>query len=470
MEIFSLICSIPHASGNEAALREKLCAVATAAGLQVQVDARGNMAVERPAAPGCSNAPVIILQGHLDMVAQKADGIDFDFDTQAITFQQDGDWFSTGGRTSLGADNGLGVALAMELLLDDTLQCGSLRGLFTVEEETGLCGSRETDPSFLTGDYLINLDSEDDNCFMTGCAGSCRLEAELKAEYTQPLPGSRGIGITLTGMPGGHSGVDIHKPFGNAVKEMAQLLTKEFSTLAISTIDGGTVFNAIPRSITVTGVVPADFVFPDCDAAARRIAAAITPGDGIILRVKDIPAPTEILTAACRQKVLTALNNVPNGVLAWSNRFPGLVETSSNLAAVRSRDGVIELDTSQRSFIYNEQLKATRSVRQTLQEYGFQTRESGSYPPWEPAGNNPLLNTAVSLWEKVTGTKALCTVMHAGVEVADFISKNPSLLAISAGPLIENPHSPSERFSISSVLRVRKWLRATVETAGSEIR
>ena len=458
-QIFSLICSIPHASGNEMALRDRLCSIAAGAGLQVRVDARGNMAVDKAAARGCEKRPVVILQGHLDMVAQKADNVDFDFDRQGISFSRDGDWVSTGGRTSLGADNGLGIALIMELLLDPDWQCGPLRGVFTVEEEAGLCGSREIDPAFLDGRYLINLDSEDDNCFMTGCAGSCRLEAELAVEYTKPAVGGRGIELTLAGLPGGHSGVDIHKPLGNAVKEMVQLLTAEFDSMEISTINGGTVFNALPRSITVAGVLPGDFVVPDCDAIARRIASAITPGNSISLRAVDIPVPETVLTPGCRKNLLSALRELPNGVLAWSRKWKDMVETSSNLAAVRSCRGSVKIDTSQRSFIAGEQEKAVAAAEDIFGRYGFSCRRSGSYPPWEPAAYNPLLDRSVAVWEAVTGTKAECTVMHAGVEVADFISKNPALLAVSAGPLIENPHSPAERFSMASTLRVRKWLR-----------
>lgn len=463
MEIFSLICSIPHASGNEAALREKLSSIALAAGLQVRIDARGNMAVDRAAAEGYENLPAVILQGHLDMVAQKKDGLDFDFNTMGISFRQDGDWVSTGGSTSLGADNGLGVAFAMELLLDPDWRGGPLRGVFTVEEESGLCGSSAIDPVFLQGKYLINLDSEDDNCFMTGCAGSCRLTAELDAEYISPSSGGQGIRIELAGLPGGHSGVDIHKPLGNALKEMARLLAEEFKTLAISTIHGGTVFNALPRNIVVEGVVPEGFVMPDTAVLAGKIASVITPGGEITLRAGKIPVPEQVLSASCREKLVTALNDLPNGVLAWSSRFNGLVETSSNLAVIECCGGKICVDTSQRSFIAEEQRKATEMVREVFCRNSFCCREAGFYLPWEPVEINPLLDRAVAVWEEVTGTKAVCTVMHAGVEVADFISKNPSLLAISAGPLIENPHSPSERFSMASAVRVRKWLRSLLE-------
>ena len=253
LEIFDLICGIPHPSGHEAALRGKLAEIARGAGLRVRIDAAGNMAADRPPSPGFEHLPVIILQAHMDMVPQTAPGVEFDFLRDPIRWRRDGDWISAGGRTSLGADDGIGLALALELLSDRGLRCGALRGVFTVEEETGFGGASRIDPAFLEGGALINLDGEDDALFVVGCAGAARTEGRRRAE-TIPVPaGARGVKITLSGFPGGHSGVDIHKNRGNAIRAMGGLLADALHCVEISELRGGTVFNAIPGSCEVTG-------------------------------------------------------------------------------------------------------------------------------------------------------------------------------------------------------------------------
>lgn len=451
-EIFAIICSVPHTSGNEGALREKLSLIAAENGLVVRVDKRGNMAVDRPASAGFENVPAIIMQGHLDMVAQAAEGVDFDFSSDSISFRQDGDWISTGGRTSLGADNALGVALAMEILLDRNFRCGPLRGVFTVEEETGLCGAAEIDPELLEGKYLLNLDSEDDGAFIAGCAGSTRTTGVMKPEHIHASGGSRGVKITLYGFPGGHSGTDIHKPLGNAVKRMAELLQKELRQVAVSSIDGGTVFNALPRSCSVTGCVPENFTLPEPELP-----------NGVFLRMEDVPLPPAVLPEDCRRALIEALEQIPHGVVTWSRRFAGLPETSSNLAAVKTVNGDLVIDTSQRSFIFAEQQNVVKRVKEIMENNGFASKEEGSYGPWEPAENNRLAATAMEVWREVVGAPCSLTVIHAGLEVADLLRKNPGLEAISAGPLIENPHSPAERFSLASTLRIRKWLHRLLE-------
>ncbi len=462
LEIFDLICGIPHTSGHEAALREKLAGIARDAGLRVRIDAAGNMAVDRPPSSGFEKLPVTILQAHMDMVPQTAPGVEFDFLRDPVRWRRDGDWISAGGRTSLGADDGIGLALALELLLDGDVRCGALRGVFTVEEETGFGGASRIDPAFLEGGALINLDGEDDAFFIVGCAGAARTEGRRRAELIPVRGGARGVKIILSGFPGGHSGVDIHKNRGNAIKAMGELLAEGLRGVEISELRGGTVFNAIPGCCEVIGAVPSGTELPEPETLAAPLRSRTAEGEKIALTYEETPTPGSVLAAESRSALVRAVAELPDGVLAFSGIFDGVVETSSNLATAEVSDGLMRICVSQRSMTDRIREEATEACRRVFAACGFEASVAGAYGAWEASEPTPLVKRAVAVWEEANGGTPSVSVMHAGVEVADFKALHPALEAVSVGPTVETPHSTGERLSVSSTLRVRKWLRMMV--------
>lgn len=459
LEIFDLICGIPHPSGHEAALRDKLAEIARNAGLRVRIDAAGNMAADRPPSPGFERLPVMILQGHMDMVPQTAPGVEFDFLRDPIRWRRDGDWISTGGRTSLGADDGIGLALAMELLLDRELRCGALRGVFTVEEETGFGGASRIDPDFLAGGVLINLDGEDEDLFVVGCAGSAWIEGRRVASRRPAPAGARGVGVRLTGFPGGHSGVDIDKNRGNAIRSMAGLLEGPLRALEISEMRGGTVFNAIPGECAIVGAAPAGWEPPEPELLTASLRRTTAEGEKIALVFEAAPVPETVLAPEDRSALVRVLTEMPDGALASSADFPGVVDTSANLATAEVSGESMRICVSQRSMADSRREEATEKCRGVFAAHGFEAAVGGAYGAWEASEPTPLVRRASAVWEKANGGKPAVSVMHAGVEVADFKAAHPGLEAISLGPAVETPHSPRERLSVSSTLKVRKWLR-----------
>ncbi|MBO5923278.1 MAG: beta-Ala-His dipeptidase [Lentisphaeria bacterium] len=461
---FLKICSIPHPSGHEEKLREFLIHEAGKHNLQYKVDNAGNLAIERPAAPGCEKFPRIILQAHLDMVPQAADGVEFDFLTDSIVPIVEGDWVTTGNRTTLGADDGMGVALIMEALTDKTLQCGALRGVFTVSEETGLGGAEDIDLSFLDGDILFNLDS--DVVFTIGCAGGSRFEgrAVLKSEETT---GNCAIKLQLKGMQGGHSGVDIHRPVGSAAVEMGKILTM-LNNARIASVSAGTLHNAIAREAAAVIVIDEKDqkeLEKFCKTFAAELNNKYTPAENSIIELtteKLTAVPQKVLTSGSRNTLLKVWNALPHGVLEVN--ADGSTGTSSNLAVV---SGTAASEWSfillVRSLYDKKRIEVTGNAMTLLRENGFTAAVDSQYTSWEPRWDSPLLEHACKVYESVVGKPAERFVIHGGLEPGMFCGMNPKLEMLSFAPATQSVHSPQEKLSISDSENIRKLLRKLLE-------
>ena len=462
-EIFELICSIPHPSGHEAALAEALSAMARERGLAVRRDAAGNLRIDRAAAPGFESAPAVLLQAHLDMVPQTAPGVKFDFLTDPIPPEIRGEWVVSGAGTTLGSDNGIGVAAAVALLFDPAWRGGALAGVFTVSEEVGLNGALALSPETLEGIYLLNLDSEEEGELYLGCAGGARLTLAFDAAFRPVSAGMTGVRCTVGGMAGGHSGCNIADRRGNAIRLLARLL-KESPELQIASFDGGTCDNAIPREAVVSGALPAE-TFESfrrrAEAFEREAAGEFDAPPEFRIEVESAPLPEQVWQESFRDRVLDALTGCPDGPTAFDSAL-GVVRTSSNLAAVRSEGERLVVATSQRSQIDAERVALTEAIAERFRAAEATASVSHAYPGWEPRLDSRLFSTAASLYRELFGRKPEPKVIHAGLECGILSGINPKLEILSFGPTLENPHSPGERLDIASVGRFWKFLRELI--------
>ena len=436
--LFDAICAIPHPSGHETRLAAALAALAEKNGLAVQIDVTGNLRIDRPASPGFEDSPQILLQGHLDMVPQALATVDFDFTREPIPLTVEDGWVRSAAGTTLGSDDGIGVAAAMALLLDPELKCGPLAGVFTVSEEVGLNGALALSAEFLKGDFLLNLDSEEEGQLYIGCAGGARLEIDVELPQAAVPPGYTGLCCEIKNLAGGHSGVDIHLRRGNAVAFLARLLEKmpEFEVAALS---GGTLDNVIRR------------IHGRMRAPGWRRAIAAWPA----------VLPERVWERSFREKLVALLATCPNGVRSM-DRALDVVRTSTNLAAVKTDGAQLKIRTSQRSLVDAERQKLTDEIAAHFAPAGGRPTVDNSYPGWEPDPESELLRTAESLYRELFGTPPQVKVIHAGLECGILAGINPALQMISFGPTLIHPHSPSEKLNIASVGRFYEFLRKLV--------
>lgn len=456
--IFSEICSIPHPSGHEEALRDFLKKLAAEAGLKTTVDKTGNLLVEKAASPGMEQHKTVILQCHLDMVPQKNSDCKFDFVKDPISPHIDGDLVKAA-HTTLGADNGIGVAAALALMLDKGIVHGPLKALFTVAEETGLHGALNLSPKFVDGDILLNLDSEEEHRVFTGCAGGVRSNHEFSPEYDAVPLRNSAMNIRISGLKGGHSGCDINAGRGNSLKLMAEMLlaAEERFGLKLADLHGGNLDNAIPREAFATVLMPVSNTDKFADFAAGfevdKVQLFGRAEPGLHIQLTCIKVPDRIFAPDFQGRLLNALNDCPNGVIAMSNAFPGVVETSSNLAAVKNEHGKIIVRTSQRSLKENDKQQLADKICGLFASAGAKCSQDCSYPGWEPRHDSAILKTFCKVHKNISGKEPEAIVIHAGLECGIIHSINPNLDMISFGPEIRNAHSPDESVSISSVAR-----------------
>ena len=456
--IFSDICSIPHPSGHEAALRDFLKKRAEDAGLKAVVDKAGNMLIGKPASPGMEKLKAVILQSHLDMVPQKNSDTKFDFLKDTVKTHIDGDMVKAE-HTTLGADNGIGVAAMMALLLDKDIQHGPLKMLFTVEEETGLIGAGKLSPGFLDGDILINLDSEEEHRVFTGCAGGVRSNHEFTAEYEAAPPRNTAMNIRVSGLKGGHSGCDINSGRANALKLLAEILTaaEERFGLRLADLHGGSQDNAIPREAFATVLMPFSRTDEFADFAAgfevEKVQLFGRAEPNLHIQLICVRVPDRVFKEDFQARLLKSLNDCPNGVVAMSEAFPGIVETSTNLAAVKNEQGRIIVRTSQRSSNEDSKKQLAGRIGDIFASAGAICTRDCDYPGWEPKRNSSILKIFTEVHKAVSGNEPEVVIIHAGLECGIIHSINPALDMISFGPEIRNAHSPDECVSISSVAR-----------------
>lgn len=465
-DIFFEICAIPHPSGHEQKLSDFLLQKATAAGLQARQDKLKNLLLEKPASPGRENGKKVILQSHLDMLPQKADDIEFDFVQTPVKAVVEGNWISAE-KTSLGADNGIGVAAAMALMLDTKAEHGPLSALFTVSEETGLEGAHKLSRDFLDGDILINLDSEQENHICVGCAGGARLVSDFMIEWDELRPGVKAYKIEVSGLPGGHSGCDINKNRGNAIKLLVDLIknVSEVIDINVSMLDGGTLDNAIPRgAFAVVTVPPEDREI--LVGATRMFAAGARAQHDFEHPIMEVAeswyVPTKVWKKEFTAKVLDALSECPHGVITMSNSMPGIVKTSNNLAVLETSMNKLRVKTSQRSFYDDDREELTAGISDLFDGAGALSYVDNEYPAWAPDKNSAIVALLDEIYREA-GIEAGKEAIHAGLECGVINALKPGLDIVSFGPTIENAHSPDERVKISSVEKFYNFLAALLK-------
>ncbi len=455
---FNELRKIPRCSKHEEKVREYVLNFAKERGLVAAADEAGNVVISKPASPGYEKKSILVLQGHLDMVCEKNSDKIFDFSRDPIELKIDGDWLTADG-TSLGADNGIGVATTLAILEDDSLKTGAIEGLFTIDEETGLTGAFQLSQSFLIGRTMLNLDSEEWGAIYVGCAGGGDTQIELPIS-TEPVPvGATCVLLKVHGLRGGHSGVDIHEQRGNAIKIMARLLNKTRKDKDISfqvvELTGGSKRNAIPRECFAKVVLNPDNAenFKNTiETEAQSILVEIKPIDpDFKISIESTEVPGKVLNNVSQDKVLNLLNGLPHGVLAMNFDIPELVETSTNLAIIATQENAIQIDMSTRSSI-NSSLEAGRSMIKSIATLaGATVNQNTPYPGWKPNLDSKILKLTKGIYTDILGKEPEIKAIHAGLECGIIGEKFSGMDMISIGPELKYPHSPEEKVDIGTV-------------------
>jgi dipeptidase D len=465
---FDRVLSLPRGSKRESRIREHVLDLARRRGLDAIVDGAGNVLVRKPAAPGREPAACTVIQSHLDMVQEKNADVVHDFDRDPIRPRRDGAFLKASG-TTLGADNGIGVAAMLALLDSDAVAHGPLELLFTVDEETGLSGAAGLDGDLLRGRRLINCDSEEEGLITIGCAGGADTRLRLPTGEAPVAPGSRALTLSVSGLRGGHSGIDIHLERGNAAKIVLRALhaARERGRLRIASIAGGSAHNAIPREAAAT-IVTSGAALEPIERALRAeldlVASEIRLADpGFTATVARVEAPPSAFGEAETDAALRLAVALPHGVTAMSLAIAGLVETSTNFAVVRARDGALEMLMSSRSSIASALAALRRSIRAVGELGGAEVEEHEGYPGWTPNVASALLATVRAVHVDALGFPPRVGAVHAGLECGIIGEKVPGMDMVSIGPTIQFPHSPDERVEIETVGRFWRLLTVTLE-------
>lgn len=457
--IFEAICQVPRPSKREEKMIEFLKDFGKRHALETKVDAAGNVLLKKAATPGMENRKTIVLQAHIDMVCEKNKDVEHDFLSDPIETYVDGEWLRARG-TTLGADNGIGVAAALAVLASDTIEHGPLEALFTVDEETGLTGAFALEAGFMSGQYLLNLDSEDEGEIFIGCAGGCRTSAEFTYYSVEVPKGYFFFTVELGGLTGGHSGDDINKGRANANKLLNRFLyqTARKYDFYLCELDGGNLHNAIPREARALCAIPMadkENVRIDLNLFAAEVEAEYSvtePNMRWVLQSAD--AARLAIDPETTRRLLMAVHAVSNGVYAMSQDMPGLVETSSNLASIKMiGENRILIGSSQRSSILSARRDMAETIQSAFELAGATVDVGDGYPGWKPNPNSALLKIAVESYKRLYGVEPKVKAIHAGLECGLFLEKYPWLDMISFGPTLRGVHSPDERMHIPSVER-----------------
>ena len=451
---FADLNAVPRGSKKEERVIEFMKEFGKNLGLETLEDEVGNVIIRKPATPGMEDRKGIVLQSHLDMVHQKNNDTDFDFDTQGIDMYIDGDWVRANG-TTLGADNGLGVATIMSILESNTIAHPYIDALFTIDEETGMTGAIGLKGGVLKGEILLNLDTEEDDEIGVGCAGGIDVTASRKYTEENTPSNSEAYKITVKGLKGGHSGMEIHLGWGNANKMMNRILYEVNNFAAISSLLGGSLRNAIPRESSSTVVIANDKV-ADFLSGFEKIKSEII-GEYIYLEPEiTITAekldtlPEKAMMAAHQDDFVKAIYGLHNGVFRMSPAIDDLVETSNNIAKINVEEGTIVVECLTRSSVESSKMDMAYTLKSVFDLAGFSVELAGGYPGWAPNMDSAILKVLDGLYEKINNSKANVAACHAGLECGILGTNYPGMDMISFGPTIKGAHSPNERASISS--------------------
>ncbi|MFO7978304.1 MAG: aminoacyl-histidine dipeptidase [Bacteroidales bacterium] len=468
--IFEEICNIPHPSKKETAIIEYVKTFGEKLGLETIVDQVGNVIIKKPATPGMENRQGVILQGHLDMVPQKNNDTAHDFEKDPIQPYIDGEWVKAKG-TTLGADNGIGVAAAMAVLQANDLEHGPLECLFTIDEETGMTGAGGLKPGILSGDILINMDSEDEGELYIGCAGGVDTNAFFTFKPESVPQGHVAYQLNIKGLKGGHSGLDIHLGRGNANKLINRILWKanREMDLQLSSIEGGSLRNAIPREaqaiVTLPGARAQEFeaLVKEYEALMQKELGKADPG--LVITLEKASLPNSIIEPVVARHLFSGVYGCPNGTMRMITEMPEVVETSTNLALIKSHEDVIEIATLQRSSVDSAKEDLSNMIRSVFELAKADVEHKGEYPGWKPNVDSPILKTMKQVYENKFGNIPEQKVIHAGLECGLLGGTYPNFDMISFGPTIRNPHSPDEMVKIPTVEMFWGFLLETLKNA-----
>lgn len=457
---FSALNSVPRPSKKEGKVIAFIKKFGEDLGLQTTVDEVGNVIIKKPATSGMENRKSIVMQSHLDMVCQKNNDVNFDFDTQGIEMEVDGDWVKAKG-TTLGADNGLGVAAIMSVLESSDIPHPALEALFTIDEETGMTGAKGLKPGQLEGEILLNLDTEEDDEIDIGCAGG----VDITASQNYELSAADGMmmKVEIKGLQGGHSGMDIIKGLGNANVLMGRFLylALEKQNIRLVSIDGGGLRNAIPReAYAVFSVRNAPEFIENATALKNEILEEYESLEqNLTIRIENFSSPDKAISEEDSRKVILAIAAAHNGVYRMSPEVENLVETSNNIARIILKHGSLEIMNLTRSSVESSKAKLAAQLKATFELAGMDVDFAGSYPGWKPRPGSEIVTIMSKIYEQKFGEKAAVVACHAGLECGIIGANYPEMEMVSFGPTIKGAHSPDERANITSTQKFWGFLK-----------
>ena len=465
---FADLNAVPRPSKKEDRVIEFIKNFGNSLGLETFEDEIRNVIIRKPATAGMENRKPIVLQGHLDMVHQKNSDTVFDFDKQGIDMYVDGDWVRARG-TTLGADNGLGVAMIMAILESKEIKHPAIEALFTIDEETGMTGALNLKGGILKGEILLNMDTEEDDEIDIGCAGGIDVTATRSYQEEETPEDSVGYTITVKGLNGGHSGMDIHKGLGNANKIMNRLLFDAFENfgLQVAEINGGSLRNAIPREsvakVIVAGMYDEAYIF-DMQEIINDIKTEFkTTEPNLTIEIVKCDLPKKVMDLGVQEGILRSIYAAHNGVYRMSADMEDLVETSNNIARVIIKDGEISISCLTRSSVETSKFDLANALRSAFELCGCEVNFAGSYPGWTPNVKSEILDLLVRIYEKQNNEKPKVVACHAGLECGILGTNYPDMDMISFGPTIQGAHSPDERASIQSSQKFWKFVLEILE-------
>ncbi|MBT8394401.1 MAG: aminoacyl-histidine dipeptidase [Flavobacteriaceae bacterium] len=460
---FAKLNAVPRASKKEERVIAFMKEFGKNLGLETIEDEVGNVIIKKPATSGMEERKTIVMQSHLDMVHQKNSDTDFDFDTQGIDMYIEGDWVKARG-TTLGADNGLGVATIMSVLESDEIAHPAIEALFTIDEETGMTGAQGLKGGVLDGEILLNLDTEEDNELGVGCAGGVDVTAERTYDEVNTVSNKKGYSIKIKGLNGGHSGMQIHEGLGNSNKLLVRMLFEGYKNfgLQISEIDGGGLRNAIPRESKAIVAVDQKKV-QDFENNFKMLSADIkkeykTMEPDLVFELIEAETPKKVMSVEAQKEVVNALYSAWNGVFRMSPDIPDLVETSNNLARVIVKDGEVKISCLTRSSLESSKMDLANTLKSSFKLAGCNVEFSGSYPGWKPNMDSDILKVMEQLYIDLNGEKPHVAACHAGLECGILGTNYPEMDMISFGPTIRGAHSPDERANISSAQKFYNYV------------
>ena len=454
---FEALNSVPRPSKKEEKVIQFIKEFGENLGLPTTVDEVGNVIITKPATPGMENRTPIVMQSHLDMVCQKNNDVDFDFETQGIQMYVDGDWVRAKG-TTLGADNGLGVATIMSILESNDIAHPALEALFTIDEETGMTGALALKPGQLKGEILLNLDTEEDDEIDIGCAGGVDVTASAKFELEE----AKGeiFKIEIKGLQGGHSGMDIHKGFGNSNKLLGRFLFLGLENqIQLISIDGGSLRNAIPREAKAIVSVDnsEDFLSKFEQLKSDILEEFASLEKDLVINIEKTDSSEQTVSIENSKKIIFTINAAHNGVFRMSPDVEGLVEASNNVARIELKNGEIKILNLTRSSVESTKWEVANQLKSAFESNSLKTEFGGSYPGWKPKPEAEIIKVMTELYENNFGEKPLVVACHAGLECGIIGANYPKMEMVSFGPTIKGAHSPDERASVSSVQKFWKY-------------